>query len=249
MKYKNRVKDIDKLQQDLEKHRPFKKHILNELKEYFRINLTYTTNALEYNTLSEIETKIVIQDGITINGKPLKHHLEAIGHSEAYDYIFKLAKKDTVTETDIKKIHNTFYYRIDKKNAGKYRKVKVFIQDAEHIPPTPEQINELMNDLINRIPQFKKELHPVEYSARLHAEIATIHPFIDGNGRTARLIMNLALLQSGYNIAVIPPVLRTDYITAISKANKGDYTDFYNFISQMVYETTKDYLRMVEALE
>ncbi len=249
MKYKNRIQDIDKLQRDLNKHRPLKKHILNELKEYFRINLTYTTNALEYNTLSEVETKIVIMDGITINGKPLKHHLEAIGHSEAYDYMLKLTKKHVITEQDIKKMHNTFYYRIDKKNAGKYRKVKVYIQNAEHIPPPPEHINDLMSDLISRMPDLKKQLHPVEYSARLHAELANIHPFVDGNGRTARLLMNLALLQSGYNIAVIPPVVRTDYIMAIAKTDKGGYTDFYNFISQMVYETTKDYLRMVETLE
>jgi Fic family protein len=249
MKYKNRIQEIDILQKEINQHRPLVKRVLKELKEYFRISLTYTTNALEYNTLNEIETKIVIEDGITINGKPLLHHLEAIGHSEAYDYLYKFAKNKSITENDIKKLHNLFYYRIDKKNAGKYRNVKVFIKDAEHTPPPPNEIKTLMTDFVNKIPEFKNSLHPLEYSAKLHGELVTIHPFINGNGRTARLIMNLALIQSGYTICVIPPVVRYDYIQAVIKTNKGDYTEFYNFISQMVYETQKDYLRILQTLE
>lgn len=249
MKYKSRINDIDKLQNEINRHRPLVKHVLKELKEYFRISLTYTSNALEYNTLNEIETRIVIEDGITISGKPLIHHLEAIGHSEAYDHLYKLAKKNIITENDVKKLHNVFYYRIDKKNAGKYRKIKVFIKDAVYTPPPPDKVKSLMSGLINRLPKLKKELHPVEFAARLHAEIVTIHPFVDGNGRTARLIMNLALLQAEYTIVIIPPVVRHDYIQTTAKTNKCDYGEFYNFISQMVYESQKDYLRILETLE
>jgi Fic family protein len=96
------------------------------------------------------------------------------------------------------------------------------------------------------MPEWKETLHPVTFAAKLHERIASIHPFIDGNGRTARLVMNLALLQAGYPIAVIPPVLRGDYIYLISLANKGDREQFFNFISSVEYESAREYLRMVK---
>ena len=109
----NILKEIDKLQKEINSLRPLPKDTLKQLKEYYRVGLTYTSNALEGNSLTETETKIILEDGITTGGKPIKDYYEALGHSEAYDHIYKLAKNTNFTETDIKMLHNLFYYRIE----------------------------------------------------------------------------------------------------------------------------------------
>ncbi|MEW5767834.1 MAG: Fic family protein [bacterium] len=246
---KKRIEDVDELKRELDNHRPLSTNVLKQLKEYYRVGLTYSSNALEGNSLTETETKIVLEDGITIGGKSLRDHYEAIGHSEAYDLLYKLAKDKTITESDILGMHRLFYFRIDPENAGTYRKVKVIITGSDYIPPPPAEIKGLMKKLISEMPRLRKKYHPVEYSAILHKKLAQIHPFVDGNGRTARLLMNLVLLQTGYVITIIPPMLRNDYIAALEEAHKGDNQPLINFISSMVYESLKDYLRLVRRLE
>ncbi|MFH0888099.1 MAG: Fic family protein [Planctomycetota bacterium] len=250
MPYDNRIKEIDEFKKQIDKHRPFDKHTLEQLKEYYRIGLTYSSNALEGNSLTETETKIVLEDGITIGGKPMRDHYEAMGHSEAYDLLYRLSETTAITEKDILELHRLFYYRIDQSNAGYYRKEKVIITGTDFIPPPPAKVPQLMKKFILDIPKMRKKYHPVEFSALLHKEFVTIHPFTDGNGRAARLLMNLALLQTGYVIAIIPPVLRNDYINAIKKTQADPQTDilFINFISAMVYESMRDYLRLLKAL-
>ncbi len=250
MQYENRIKEIDELKSKIDKHRPLSKHDFEQLKEYYRIGLTYTSNAIEGNSLTETETKIVIEDGITIGGKPLKDHYEAIGHSEAFSFLFHLAENKTLKEADILKLHHLFYYRIGEDNAGKYRKVNVLITGSAFKPPAHSEVSALMKKFTENIPDMRKKYHPVEFSARIHKEFVTIHPFVDGNGRAARLFMNLALLQSGYVITIIPPVRRNDYINAIKKAQiePKDDKPFINFISCMVYESAKEYLRLLESL-
>lgn len=225
MNYKNRISEVDGLKKEVDLYRPFKKEVLDQLKEYYRIGLTYSSNALEGNSLTETETKVVLEDGITIGGKPLKDHFEAIGHSQAYDRLYGLVKKKKISENDVLGLHRLFYYRIDDENAGTYRKVGVIITGTEYIPPEPSKVPVLMKSFIAEIPQLRTKYHPVEVAALLHKEIAAIHPFVDGNGRTARLLMNLALLQSGYGITVIPPVLRNDYIGAIKISQTGAKSD------------------------
>jgi Fic family protein len=237
--------EIDKLQKETNAFRPLSPNTLKQLKEYYRVGLTYTSNALEGNSLTETETKVVLEDGITIGGKPIRDYYEALGHSEAYDHIYKLAKYKEFTEDDIKKLHKLFYHRIDEARAGKYRKEKVFISGSKYILPAPEKVPGLMSEFIGRIKDMEKKNHPVEYCALVHKEIAFIHPFIDGNGRVARLAMNLALLQKGYAIAIIPPLLRRDYIDALEKAHTDD-RDFRKFIAERVRETQKDYLRLLK---
>lgn len=240
------LKEIDKLQEEINAYRPLPPGIVKQLKEYYRIGLTYTSNALEGNSLTETETKVVLEDGITIGGKPIKDYYEALGHSEAYDYIYRLAKDKGITEEDIKKLHKLFYHRIDESRAGKYRKEKVFISGSKYTLPSPEQVPELMREFIIKVKDLENKNHPVEYSALVHKEIAFIHPFIDGNGRVARLAMNLILLQKGYCIAVIPPILRGDYIQALEKA-RADDKSFREFIAGAVREAQKDYLRLLRA--
>jgi Fic family protein len=247
IQYENKTEQIDRLNKKIESFRPIPKELLKQIKEYFRIGLTYSSNAIEGNTLTETETKVVLEDGLTIAGKPLKDHYEVSGHSEAFDFVYDFSKKKTITEKDILTIHKLFYYRVDKDNAGQYRKIPAIITGTDYVPPPATKIPGLMKKFMERIPAMRQDLHPVEFSAKLHKELVNIHPFVDGNGRTARLLMNLALLQMGYTITIIPPVLRSDYITLIKRSQTGekDSTDFVNFISCMVYESTKDYLRLL----
>src|SRR3989338_3365918 len=125
--YENRIEDIDRLKKKIDKHRPLTPAQLSKLKEYYCIGLTYSSNALEGNSLTETETKVVIEDGLTIGGKPLKDHYEAIGHGEAFNFLYGLSKQQTISEKDILKLHHFFYYRIDEKKAGQYRTEKVII--------------------------------------------------------------------------------------------------------------------------
>ncbi|MFP4497670.1 MAG: Fic family protein [Vulcanimicrobiota bacterium] len=239
------LKKIDRLKAEIDSHRPFDAHFLKQLREYFKIGLTYSSNALEGNTLTEIETKIVIEDGITVGGKPLRDYMEAVGHGEAFDYLFELAGDKEITEKDIRDLHRLFYYRIDKENAGVYRKTQAIITGSKYKLPGPEEIPGLMEAFIKSIPDKRGELHPVELGAWVHREFVFIHPFIDGNGRLARLLMNLVLTRAGYTIALIPPILRGDYIQSLEEAHTND-RPFRKLIARAVLESQKDCLRLIE---
>jgi len=251
MKYENRMKEIDSLKAEISGFRPLDPHLAQQIRNYYRVGLTYSSNAIEGNTLTETETKVVLEDGLTIAGKPLRDHYEAEGHAEAFDKVFELGQKKTITESDVLRIHQLFYHRIDLENAGAYRKVPVVITGTDYVPPKPEDLPALMKKFFASLSGIRRKFHPVEYAARVHQGIVDIHPFVDGNGRTARLLMNLALVQSGYPIAIIPPLLRVDYISLIKQSQTGtrDVSGFVNFISAMVYESSKDYLRILKATQ
>lgn len=234
---------IDALQKEINKHRPFDAPIRAQIKEYFRIGLTYASNALEGNSLTESETKIVLEEGITIGGKRLVDHMEAVGHSDAFDYLYTLVDQKEIDEAAICKLHYLFYYRIDENNAGIYRQVKVFLTGSNHAFPPPVKVPDLMQKFVASIDQARATKHPVEFAAWMHKEFVYIHPFIDGNGRVARLLMNLALMQAGFTIAIIPPILRSQYISALEKGHVSD-RDFIVFIANVVKETQRDYLRL-----
>ncbi len=237
------LKEIDLLQNEIDQYRPLDEYAQGQIKEYFRIGLTYTSNALEGNTLTESETKIVLEEGITIGGKPLKDHLEAVGHSQAYDFMYACVTKKLFTEDDIKRFHHLFYYRIDERAAGIYRKIQVYLTGSKYPLPKPEDLSSLMHAFIpNCISSFKQE-HPVVAAIRAHKEFVYIHPFLDGNGRVARLLMNVLLLQHGYTIAIIPPVMRADYIRCLEVGRQDD-TQFVQLLARMIKESQKDYLRL-----
>lgn len=245
--FKDRTADIDTIKNEIDQYRPLPSHFMPMLKEYFRIGLTYSSNALEGNTLTETETKVILEDGLTIGGKTMKEHFEVVGHSQAYDFMWSKAHSAEFSEDDIRKLHYLFYYRIDEENAGNYRKVPIFVSGTDFEFPKPLELSPLMHEFLQEIPQLKKQYHPVHFAALVHIRLVTIHPFIDGNGRTARLLMNLALLQSGYTITIIPPIMRSAYISVIQQANKNNVTPFLNFISEMVYESSKEYLRLIKS--
>ena len=246
--YQNRLQEIDELKAKIDNHRPLSEDVVKQIQEYYKIGLTYSSNALEGNTLDLAETKVVIEDGLTINGKPLKDHLETLGHASAFNELLELAKSKTITEENIKNLHKIFYEKIDSDNAGNYRQKPVIVTGADINFPLPKELNDKMQEFISKLPQLKQDLHAIEYAAMVHALFVNIHPFIDGNGRVARLIMNLALLQNGYNITIIPPVVRADYIRALQDSNHNNFQPFINFISEMVLEAQKEYLRIIERL-
>ena len=224
--------------------RPFPKETLKSLREYYRVGLTYTSNALEGNSLTESETKVVIEDGLTIGGKPLKDVYEATGHAKAYDFLYKLTKDEPVAENDILKIHRLFYGQIDKDNAGVWRKVRVFISGSHRVLPAPEKVPVLMTEFVQWMAANEGRLHPVEFAALVHQKFVYIHPFVDGNGRVARLLMNLALLRAGWSLAIIPPICRHEYIATLDKAGRTP-APFVRFIRDRVCETQKELLRLM----
>ena len=247
--YENRFSDNDIYKAKIDAHRPLNEDTVKQIQEYYRIGLTYSSNALEGNTLDLAETKVVLEDGLTINGKPMKDHLETLGHSDAFYELLNLAKSDAITEDNIKYLHKLFYKRIEEENAGQYRTKSIIVTGSDVEFPKPEILQDKMTEFSQSIPDMRKNLHPIEFAAMLHAKFVNIHPFIDGNGRVARLLMNLALLQAGYNITIIPPVVRADYIRAIQDTNHNKFTLFVNFVSEMVLESQKEYLRIIERLQ
>ena len=228
----------------LSAYRPLPPETLKSLREYYRVGLTYTSNALEGNSLTESETKVVIEDGLTIEGKPLRDHYEAVGHAKAYDYIYSITEKDGLTEDDILNLHRLFYQQIDAEKAGHYRNVKVYISGSRYAVAAVSKIPAEMRKLVKWYNENEKQLHPIELAATLHKRFVFIHPFVDGNGRVARLLMNLALLRNGYTIAIIPAILRHEYIYSLETAHTRPEV-FTDFIADRVIATQLDLLRLM----
>lgn len=248
MTFENKIDKVDQQQQQINQLRPLDRDALLQLRDYYRIGLTYSSNAMEGNTLTESETKVVLEDGLTIGGKPLRDHLEAMGHSEAFNMVYDLSQTQNIDEQAILTIHRLFYQRIDNASAGSYRTKAVIITGTNYTPPSPSNVASAMQDFITQIPSQRDSLHPVAFAGWLHIMLANIHPFIDGNGRTARLLMNLALMQAGYPITIIPPLVRGEYISALQASNNGTNQPFINLLSNMVWEAQREYLRLVTSL-
>ncbi len=236
---------IDECKALVDKARPFEGELLAQLKGYYRVGLTYSSNALEGNTLTESETKVLLEDGLTVGGKPLRDTFEALGHAKAYDFMFSLLGKHTIAEADILTMHKLFYSDIDKNAAGVYRQIPVFISGSEYAVSRAADIPDDMAELITWENERRADYHPVEFAAQLHKRFVFIHPFKDGNGRLARLLMNTALIQSGYLLAIIPPILRHEYIALLEKAHKDD-KPFVEFIAWRVLETEKEVMRLLK---
>jgi Fic family protein len=169
-----------------------------------------------------------------------------VGHGQAYDFMFTLIGERRITVEDIKTMHRLFYKSIDELNAGTWRKESVIVSGTEYVLPRPQEIEGQMRKLEKWVKVERKNYHPVTFAALLHLKFVSIHPFIDGNGRTSRLIMNLALIQDGYQLAIIPPVLRPEYYDTIRQyQNKGKSEPFCEFIAERVYETQKEIMRLL----
>jgi len=243
---KSILQRVDALKAKLDQHRDWRK---SEILEALHIEYTYESNRIEGNTLTLRETDLVIHKGLTVGGKPMSEHLEAINHYEAIQFIRDLIKSNEVfNQHNLLSIHGLILHGIDRGNAGRFRQVPVMISGSQHIPPQPWQINKLMEDYFLFYQQNKEATHPVILAAELHERLATIHPFIDGNGRTARLVMNLILLQAGYPIANISgkTEARLAYYGALEKCNiEHDKISFHALIVMTVIEALERLLALL----
>jgi Fic family protein len=240
----NLLNQADELQKKLLSFRPMDEISLKSLRDYYRVGLTYSSNALEGNSLTESETKVVIEDGLTIEGKPLREIYEATGHAKAYDYMQQLAIDEPLSEEVICQLHKLFYQQIDEENAGKYRKVPVFISGSKYGVAQVDKIETEVKKLVEWYNKNEQKLHPIVLAAHLHKRFVFIHPFVDGNGRVARLLMNLALIRNEFNIALIPSILRAEYVYSLEKAHTDD-TPFLQFIIERVIATQQDLIRLL----
>ena len=237
--------EIDTLKDRLQQYR----HLQGDkVVKAFELEYTYESNRIEGNTLTLQETALVVEKGLTIGGKSLREHLEAINHTHALKYVAGLvADKTELTETILLNIHKLILQSIDNENAGTYRKIQVLISGAKHIPPQPFLVPVQMESFFIWYAE-NKNLHPVLLAAELHERLVTIHPFIDGNGRTSRLLMNLVLLQHGYPIAILKGDTdnRLNYYVALETAQTtGNKQPFLLLIANNVKDTIERVLNVV----
>ncbi len=231
----------------LDGHRPLPAALVRNLDDWFRIELTYTSNAIEGNTLTRRETALVVEKGLTVGGKTLTEHLEAVNHAEALGWVKEQVggKPKDLSERDILHIHDVILKGIDDDNAGRYRNVPVRISGSTVALPNPRKVPDLMAGFVEWLEQAD-DPHPVELAAEAHYRLVTIHPFVDGNGRSARLLMNLILLMSGYPAAIIRKRDRLAYIAALEKAQHGGSKDDYlKIIAKAVNRSLDIYLKAI----
>jgi Fic family protein len=234
--------EIDQLKAQLDKLRPLPPELLKNLEEVYNVRLTYHSTAIEGNTLTQAETQVVLEKGIMIGGKSLKDHLEAINHVSAMDYMRELAQEDTVIgEWEIRQVHALVCR--GETGAGAYRSVNVMAAGSDHRYPEAITLPGLMSDFVAWLQQ-ENTLHPVDFAAEVHYRLVTIHPFSDGNGRTARLLMNLFLIRSGYPIAVIKVQDRLAYIDGIMAWRSGEDQGLKEMIRQSVRSSLQEVLNL-----
>lgn len=238
---------VDNLKDKLRSMRSLNQTELKRLREEFMIDNTYNSNAIEGNTLTLRETALIIQEGITIAEKPIKEHLDVIGHKDAFEYITALAEKNTViTEQIIKNIHSLVLMN-DADNRGIYRRIPVSILGAAHTPPEPYLVPERMERLIADYNRARREKHVIEAVSEFHLMFEGIHPFIDGNGRTGRLILNLELIKLGYLPVNIKFSDRKKYYDCFDEYETSSKPDMLiELISDYETQELKRYIKILE---
>lgn len=244
----NKLKVLTDKKQQLDTFRPLPPELVQNLDEWFKVELTYTSNAIEGNTLTRAETALVVEKGITVQGKSLKEHLEATNHAEALDFIKTLVtkKRKDLTENDILDIHKSILQKIEENQAGRYRTQHARLTGSETILPNPVKIPDLMKVFIDWLTGNNPD-HPVKIAADAHFKLVSIHPFPDGNGRTSRLLMNLLLMQAGYPPAIIRKEDRLQYVNALEKGQvKNEINDFYELIYEAVDRSLDIYLEALQ---
>lgn len=227
--------------------RPLPADAIKMLHEELRLQHTYHSNAIEGNTLTLPETKLVIEEGITIGGKSLREHIEATNNAKAFDLMVDIARKmKTIDHVTIQQIHEAVMASI-LKDAGKYRTKNVRITGAKKTPPDWSKVIKLMDELIKELAQSK--MHPVETAAFLHHRFVEVHPFIDGNGRVVRLLTNLYLIARGYPPIVLKTEDRRKYYKFLKAADAGNLAPFTNFIAKAVDESLTMYLSIFGGID
>ena len=238
--------EVDAKKKLLDAKRPLPEHSLESLREKLFLEWTYNSNAIEGSTLTINETKVVLE-GITVGGKTLREHLEVINHSKAISYLEDIVSKDVpLSEREIKQLHQLVLKGIDDQYAGVYRNQQVFISGALHTPPPAFKIQDEMDSMMEWYKGPSQTLHPIERSAMLHTIFVGIHPFIDSNGRTARLLLNFELMKAGYPPTIIRVENRLAYYNALDKAHTTDnHDDFVELVLNEVEASLDLYLSVI----
>ena len=222
-----KLQQLDQLKRWLDEFCPLPANVVMELKKLYDVRFTYNSNAIEGNTLTQSETELVLETGITIGGKTLREHLEVVGHKDAIDYIEELAQQTTrIGEWEIRQIHFLIARSTDPQDAGQYRRLDVKAAGTEYRYPPHYLLGELMAEFVEWLNSLEAgQLHPVAYAMEAHTRLVSVHPFRDGNGRTGRLLMNLMLLRLGYPIVVIQNRDRAKYINGLVAAQQRQDRD------------------------
>ncbi|WP_410453796.1 Fic family protein [Paenibacillus alvei] len=240
---------IDGLKNRLDSLRPLPAEAVRNLEEVYRVEWTYNSNAIEGNTLTLLETKLVLEQGLTIGGKKLREHFEVINHAEAIAYIQELLRQDQeLTEYVVKSIHHLVLKNIAD-DAGRYRMVNVGISGSQHVPPHYTVVPEKMEELMKWYENQQGLMHPVLLAAEFHFRFVFIHPFSDGNGRSARLLMNLILMKHGYPPAIVKAAdtARMRYYETLEEASvQGQMDPFNQLIMECAADSLRAYLFAVE---
>lgn len=251
-RYGDFLDQVNLLKAALDSFRPLNPAVVKKLKEYYDVKFTYHSNAIEGNTLTERETALVLEKGLTIGGKPLRDHLEALGHREAINWIEEIASnaERPISEADVLKLHLIVFHKVDETWAGKYRTIDVRITGTNKVFPSFLQVQQLISQFITWLNSMDvRRLPTVERAAETHFRLVNIHPFVDGNGRVARLLMNLILLQQGFPIAVITNEQRQDYLLSLERADAGDLEAFKTLVLESARMSLCDFLNIVAASE
>ena len=235
--------------------RPLPKSAVRKLQERFKIEMTYNSNAIEGNSLTLRETFLVINEGITVKGKSLKEHLEAKDHHAALEFLYdlidnrELCEKQNVSEMLIRNLHQIIIRETDEEWAGKYRNANVVIAGSHHFPPDALKVGSDMQELVKWFNLVKDEINVIELAALFHHKLVYIHPFFDGNGRTARIVMNLLLMQAGYPLVVVLKNDRKKYYDVLDKADRGECEPLVIFIAQAIERSLDIYLKTLTPVD
>lgn len=245
---KDKIKQVYDLREKLSSLRPLNSGELKRLNEEFAVNNTYNSNAIEGSTLTLRETALILQEGITIAEKPIKEHLEAIGHKDAFEYIIELTdRKAPLSESVIKEIHS-LVLMADRENRGIYRRVPVMILGAEHTPPQPYLVPKLMEQLIIDYNELSQTTDIIQAVSLLHLKFESIHPFIDGNGRTGRLLLNFELMKKGFLPVNIKFSDRAKYYDCFDDYRKNGTADMLKgLIADYEQQELERYISIIES--
>lgn len=224
--------------------RPLSPESVASLAAAWDVRMVHESNAIEGNSLTLRETELVLSRGVTVSGKPLKDHIEALNLAKAWDKVKALATPNSnLSERDLLDLHQILLTRIQDEKKGAYRTYAVRVAGSNHVPPNAVKVPDLMEDLFKEIQNIAD---PVECAARIHHGIASIHPFADGNGRAARLAMNFILLAAGYPPISIPTNLRQAYYNALEAADSGDFQTWQNFLTEQLDHELDEWLSALE---
>lgn len=240
-------KSVAEKKTKLDSLRPLSREAMQNLEHYYDVEITYTSNAIEGNTLTPVETALVIEKGITVSGKPLNDHLEALDHFDALRYVRELAReKAPITESAVRNLHRLVVLRSRPDIAGQYANLARFVrtETARHDFPSPAEIPAFMGDLAKWLVSAPET---PETAFTAHRRLVDIHPFNDGNGRTARLLTNLLLIRTGYPPIAVRPEDRLAYVRALQEAQAGRSSQsFEALLYERLDDTLSEYLKALQ---